>query len=158
MTRRLPIESMRCARCGKMARLAAGLGVVLSLLGGWRAEGALGTITSLALAGNRLAIVCGADQLELQICSSNVLRMDYKPGGSGDARTAIIGTTNWTYAGATIDTNADPIVVTTPAMRVEIARAPCRVAVVDAAGTPDDFSDDRVIDALYCHDCDGIDD
>ena len=25
--------------------------------------------------------------------------------------------------------------------------------VVDAAGTPDDFSDDRVIDALYCHDC-----
>lgn len=30
--------------------------------------------------------------------------------------------------------------------------------VVDAAGTPDDFSDDRVIDALYCHDCDGIDD
>lgn len=30
--------------------------------------------------------------------------------------------------------------------------------VVDANGTPDDFSDDRVIDALYCHDCDGIDD
>lgn len=27
--------------------------------------------------------------------------------------------------------------------------------VVDAAGTPDDFSDDRVIDALYCHDCGG---
>ena len=62
--------------------------------------------------------------------------MDYKPGGSGDARTAIIGTTNWTYAGATIDTNADPIVVTTPAMRVEIARSPCRVAVADADGAP----------------------
>ena len=30
--------------------------------------------------------------------------------------------------------------------------------VVDAAGTPDDFSDDRVIDALFCHDCDGADD
>ena len=30
--------------------------------------------------------------------------------------------------------------------------------VVDANGTPDDFSDDKVIDALYCHDCDGIDD
>lgn len=25
--------------------------------------------------------------------------------------------------------------------------------VVDANGTPDDFSDDKVIDALYCHDC-----
>ena len=25
--------------------------------------------------------------------------------------------------------------------------------VVDAAGTPDDFSDDRVIDALFCNDC-----
>lgn len=30
--------------------------------------------------------------------------------------------------------------------------------VVDAAGTPDDFSDDRVIDVLFCHDCDGADD
>ena len=25
--------------------------------------------------------------------------------------------------------------------------------VVDANGTPEDFSDDRVIDALYCHGC-----
>lgn len=30
--------------------------------------------------------------------------------------------------------------------------------LIDAHETPDDFSDDRVIDALYCHDCDGIDD
>ena len=25
--------------------------------------------------------------------------------------------------------------------------------VVDANGTPEDFSDDKVIDALYCHGC-----
>lgn len=136
MSRSLPIESRHCGRCGGRARLAAALGVALGLLGAWRAEGALGTITALAVDGNRLAIACGADQLEVQICASNVLRLDYKPGGSGDARTAIIGTTNWSYAGATIDTNADPIVVTTPAMRVEIARSPCRVAVADAEGTP----------------------
>ena len=30
--------------------------------------------------------------------------------------------------------------------------------VIDANGTPDDYSDDKVIDALFCHDCDGIDD
>ena len=30
--------------------------------------------------------------------------------------------------------------------------------LIDAHETPDDFSNDRVIDALYCHDCDGIDD
>lgn len=30
--------------------------------------------------------------------------------------------------------------------------------VVDAAGTPDDFSDDKVIDALYCHDCGSVED
>ena len=30
--------------------------------------------------------------------------------------------------------------------------------VVDANGTPDNFADDKVIDALYCHDCDGVDD
>lgn len=30
--------------------------------------------------------------------------------------------------------------------------------VVDANGTPDYFSDDKVIDALYCHDCDETED
>ena len=30
--------------------------------------------------------------------------------------------------------------------------------VVDANGTPDDFSDDKVIDALYCNDCDETED
>lgn len=30
--------------------------------------------------------------------------------------------------------------------------------VVEDNGTPEDFSDDRVIDALFCHDCDDVDD
>ena len=30
--------------------------------------------------------------------------------------------------------------------------------VVDANGTPADFSDDKVIDALYCHDCESVED
>ena len=30
--------------------------------------------------------------------------------------------------------------------------------VIDANGTPEDFSDDRVIDALFCHDCESVDD
>ena len=30
--------------------------------------------------------------------------------------------------------------------------------VVDANGTPDNYADDRVIDALYCHDCDNVED
>ncbi|MGD9781919.1 MAG: TIM-barrel domain-containing protein [Kiritimatiellia bacterium] len=136
MTRLPPAESSIYVRRRPVPWVAGWLGMALGILGAGRAEGALGTITSLAVAGNRLEIVCGTDQLELQVCASNVLRLDYKPGGSGDARTATIGTTNWPYAGATIDTNADPIVVTTPAMRVEIARSPCRVTVADADGAP----------------------
>lgn len=30
--------------------------------------------------------------------------------------------------------------------------------VIDANGTPNDYSDDRVVDALYCHDCESVDD
>ena len=30
--------------------------------------------------------------------------------------------------------------------------------VVDANGTPDNFADDKVLDALYCHDCDNVED
>ena len=30
--------------------------------------------------------------------------------------------------------------------------------VVEDNGTPDDYTDDRVIDALYCHDCESVED
>lgn len=30
--------------------------------------------------------------------------------------------------------------------------------VIDANGTPDNFADDKVIDALYCHDCESVED
>ena len=30
--------------------------------------------------------------------------------------------------------------------------------VVDVNGTPDSFADDKVLDALYCHDCDNVED
>lgn len=30
--------------------------------------------------------------------------------------------------------------------------------VVDANGTPDNFADDKVLDALYCHDCGNVED
>ena len=30
--------------------------------------------------------------------------------------------------------------------------------VVDANGTPDNFADDKVIDALYCHNCENVED
>ena len=30
--------------------------------------------------------------------------------------------------------------------------------VVDANGTPDNFADDKVLDALYCHDCEVVED
>lgn len=30
--------------------------------------------------------------------------------------------------------------------------------VVDASGTPDNYADDRVIDALYCRDCESVED
>lgn len=30
--------------------------------------------------------------------------------------------------------------------------------VVDANGTPDNFADDKVLDALYCHDCESVED
>lgn len=30
--------------------------------------------------------------------------------------------------------------------------------VVNANGTPDNFADDKVLDALYCHDCESVED
>ncbi|MBU1908635.1 MAG: DUF4968 domain-containing protein, partial [Verrucomicrobia bacterium] len=96
---------------------------------------AVGTVTGIALNGDTLVLSAGVDTVIVQVCRSNLLRVDYRPSGKTSADTPVIATTNWPAVGATINTNNDPIVLDTPAMHVEIARSPCRISVYDATGT-----------------------
>lgn len=99
-----------------------------------QAAAAVGNITAVQQNGNTLTLSAGSDVVIVEVCRTNVLRVDYRPNGSHANPTQIIGVTNWPSVASTIDTSGDPIVIQTAAMRVEIARSPCRLSLFDANG------------------------
>lgn len=100
-----------------------------------RSPGALGNVTGLSWQGDRLMIAVGADTLAVRVWRTNLIEVDYRPLGHVQPVTDIIGQTNGTSPSFAIDTNADPIRISTTAMVVEIGRAPCRLRVYDGTGT-----------------------
>jgi len=117
--------------CG---RRRVAIALVLVCLAPVRARAALGAITGVERQGDTLTLSVGADTLIVQVCRTNLLRVNFLPGGSQSPDTAVIGTTNWPAVGATISTNSDPIVLSTDALQARIARNPCRLSLYDAAG------------------------
>ncbi len=98
-------------------------------------HGALGNVTSVSRNGDTLTIYIGSNQLIVQVCKPELLKVDYLPGGASSTDTAIIGNTSWSAVGATIDTTSNPMTITTAKMVVKINKTPCRLSVYDAAGT-----------------------
>jgi len=130
------------------------------------AQSGLGNVDHVVSAADWLALTIGADTVAIRVCRSNLLQVDYQPAGVRNATTPIIGTTNWPAVGAVIETNADPLVIITPEMRVEINRNPCRLILYDATGTnrllseqPAEgvFADGVRFDHPLAHDFYGID-
>lgn len=99
------------------------------------ARAALGTVTDLSANGDTLTLHAGSDLLILRVWRTNMLEVDFRPSGQVQPVTDIIGVTNGTSPSFTLETNSNPIVIATDAMRVEIDRAPCRFRVYDASGT-----------------------
>lgn len=97
---------------------------------------AVGNITDVQVDGNLLLITAGSDVMQVEVCRTNVIRVDYRPGGAYAPPTQIIGTTNWlAVTGVTIDAGGDPILVQTDAVRLEIQRNPCRLRLFNADGS-----------------------
>jgi len=99
---------------------------------GYIASAAVGNITDVQQNGDTLTITAGSDILIFEVCRTNILRVDYRPGGTHAAPTQIIGTTNWPSVAATFDTSGDPIIIQTDSMRAEISRNPCRISLYNA--------------------------
>ena len=105
--------------------------------------GALGNVTGMSVTGDSLtlAIDNGAepndDILEILAADDNILKVNYRPNGatSGPSTPIIDPNLSWSAVGATIDTAGDPILITTSAMRIEIAKTPARMTVKKADGT-----------------------
>lgn len=103
----------------------------------------LGNVLSVSASGDSVTLVVdnggepNDDILELQVCESDILRVNYRPNGIASSNpTPIIDTSRvWGAVGAVIDTTSDPITIETSDMLIEIKRNPCRMTVKKADGT-----------------------
>lgn len=92
---------------------------------------ALGNVTGVNINNDTITISVGSDQLIVQACKPEILRVDYQPSGRSSADTQVIDPNKtWTIGNiASIDTVSDPMVITTKKMIVKISKSPCRISV-----------------------------
>jgi alpha-glucosidase len=80
-----------------------------------------------------LHIEIGRDKLDVRVCKSNMIEVDYRPEGRTSPPTKIIGTTRWASVPAKFSLDSNPILISTSDMIVKITRSPCRVSVLDSS-------------------------
>lgn len=128
----------------RMLAILLALALILPIVPPWQEASAagLGNVTSAVASGDSLTLTLdngtsASDILELDVLSEELLRVDYRPSGAAPSPSTpmIDPDASWDAVGATIDTSGDPIVVTTPRMRIEIARTPARMTIKKADGT-----------------------
>ncbi len=103
----------------------------------------LGDVISASVNGDFITLTIdngsepGDDLLELQVCESDILRANYRPNGiaSSPSTPIIDPDQTWGPVGAVIDTNSNPMTISTPDMLIEIKKYPCRMTVKKADGT-----------------------
>nr|BAC54958.1 6-a-glucosyltransferase [Sporosarcina globispora] len=104
---------------------------------------ALGNLLSSAVTGDTLTLTIdnGAepndDILVLQAVQNGILKVDYRPNGvAPSADTPMLDPNKtWPSIGAVINTASNPMTITTPAMKIEIAKNPVRLTVKKPDGT-----------------------
>jgi alpha-glucosidase len=95
----------------------------------------LANLDSVTVAGDTLTMRVGEDTLIAQIVEPNILRVHYRPKGQTSPPTPVIDPSRtWSNdVPAQINTDSDPIVISTDRMSVKIAKKPVRFAIYDAA-------------------------
>lgn len=96
----------------------------------------IGNVRSAALKGDTLTLRVGDDTLTVQVVESDVLRVHYHPNGQTSPPTPVLDPHRiWSNdTPANINTDADPIVISTANMIVRISREPARIAIFDHGG------------------------
>lgn len=103
----------------------------------------IGNVISATSTGDSITITVdngsepNDDILELQVCETDILKVNYRPNGiNSSASTPMIDPDRtWGTVGATIDVNSNPMTVITSDMRIEIKKYPCRITVKKSDGT-----------------------
>jgi alpha-glucosidase (family GH31 glycosyl hydrolase) len=103
----------------------------------------LGNVTRAVTQGSKVILTVdngskpSDDLLTLEVCKSDVMRVDYQPNSAeASPNTPMIDPNlSWNETPAAINAQSDPITIQTDAMKIEIAKNPCRMTVKKADGT-----------------------
>src|SRR5215471_16156827 len=95
----------------------------------------IGNLDSVSADGNTVTIRSGDSTVIAQVVEPDVLRVNYRPQGKTSPPTQVLDPNHvWSRdVPAKIETNSDPIVISTERMTVKIARAPVRFTIYDNA-------------------------
>jgi alpha-glucosidase (family GH31 glycosyl hydrolase) len=95
----------------------------------------IGNLDAVTVEHNTMTIRSGGGMVIAQVVEPNVLRVHYRPQLKSSPPTPVLDPNHVWRVGvpATIDTNSDPIVISTDKMTVKISKTPIRFAVYDAA-------------------------
>ena len=96
----------------------------------------IGNLTGVAAHRDTLTLRAGRDTLTVQVVEPNILRVHYHPDGRNSARTPVLDPHRaWPNdTPAKIETDSDPMTLSTSAMIVKISKNPVRVSIYDGAG------------------------
>jgi alpha-glucosidase len=145
----LACASLRNSRCGKSSRVFwSGIppvlgALLLAVVPFARAQRmpkqlapGIGNLTSVSVNGDTLTLRVGRDTLTAQVVELNILRVHYHPNGQSSPATPVLDPNHvWRNdTPAKIETDSDPIVISTERMVVKISKAPVRFAIYDGAG------------------------
>lgn len=113
---------------------------VLVFLSAMAAEGALpglGSVTGVVVKNNdhRVELSVGADKVIVQVCTPQIVRVDYRRAGQSDPDTPVIDPScTWPGdANARVTQNESAIVLRTSQLTLRIDRTPCRFSLFDSA-------------------------
>jgi alpha-glucosidase (family GH31 glycosyl hydrolase) len=104
---------------------------------------ALGNVTNVSVVGDSVTFTVdngtepNDDIVAVQVLQDGILKVDYRPNGVDPSPDTPMMDPNktWSAVGATISASADPVVISTSKMRIEITKNPYRMTVKKADGT-----------------------
>lgn len=96
---------------------------------------AIGKLDRVVVKGDTLTLRAARDFLTVQVVEPDILRVHYHPNGATSPRTQVLDPDRtWSNdLPAEIETDADPITISTDAMIVKISKDPVRLTICDHA-------------------------
>ena len=91
-------------------------------------------LTKAVADGDSLSFSAGGNQVEVQVCLPNLVKVSVLKNGQKVTDTPSIWKKSWSEVRVAFDLQSDPLVVSTDKMVIKVSRASGRVSFYDSSG------------------------